>query len=69
MKQDMPKNIKRDLRSLVRLAHEAELRKALEDLHADFERWKSGEIDSFDMADLVHKFHDGPNRELHSIYQ
>jgi hypothetical protein len=40
--QDMPKSIKKTMRSLVGLAHEAELRKALDSLRADFDRWKSG---------------------------
>ena len=50
------------------LAHEAELRNALDELHGDFKKWKSGEIDSFDLVDRIHKFHDGPNREIPTLH-
>lgn len=65
---ELPKAIKRALRSLVGLAHETELRKALEELHGDFRTWKSGGIDSFELSDRIHKFHDGPNRDIYLRY-
>ena len=67
-KKDLPKAIKRDMRTLIGLAHETELAKALDELHGDFERWKSGEIDSFELSDRIHRFHDGPNREIYLRY-
>lgn len=54
--------------SLVALAHEVELGKALEDLYGEFQAWKSGGIDSFELSDRVHTFHDGPNREVYLRY-
>lgn len=66
--KDIPKSIKKTMRSLVGLAHEAELGKALEDLFGDFQAWKSGAIDSFELSDRIHKFHDGPNREIYLRY-
>jgi hypothetical protein len=65
---ELPKAIKKAMRSLVGLAHETELGKTLEELHGDFERWKSGGIDSFELSDRIHKFHDGPNRDIYLRY-
>jgi hypothetical protein len=49
------------MRSRCGLAHEAELRQALSDLSREFDRWKASRIDSFELADRIHKFHHGPN--------
>jgi hypothetical protein len=68
MNPELPKPVKRALRELAGRAYEAELRKALTELSEDFERWKRAEIDSLDLAERIHKFHDGPNRELHVLY-
>jgi hypothetical protein len=69
MQQDeLPKTVKRAMRSLVALAHEAALRRALEEVYGNFHEWKSGRIDSFELADRIHKFHDGPNREVYPRY-
>jgi hypothetical protein len=65
---ELPKAIKRAMRSLAGLAHEAELRRALDEVYADFQEWKSGRIDSFELADRIHKFHDGPNRDVYLRY-
>ena len=35
----------------------ANLRKALSELRVQFDRWGRGEIDSFELNDLVHRFH------------
>jgi hypothetical protein len=66
--RDIPKTIKKTMRSLVGRAHEVELGKALEELFGEFQTWKSGAIDSFELSDRVHKFHDGPNREIYLRY-
>jgi hypothetical protein len=66
--KELQKSIKKALRSLVGLAHEIELTRALEGLYEDFLRWKSGEIDSFELSDCVHQFHDGPNRDIYLRY-
>ena len=44
--RDIPKTIKKTMRSLVGRAHEVELGKALEELFGEFQTWKSGAIDS-----------------------
>jgi hypothetical protein len=66
--RDIPKAIKKTMRLLVGLAHEVELGKALEDLFGEFQTWKSGTIDAFELSDRIHKFHDGPNREIYLRY-
>ena len=68
MEQELPRTIKKTLRSLVGLAHETELARALDRLYGDFRRWKAGEIDSFELSDRIHKFHDGPNRDVYRRY-
>ncbi len=64
LNRELPKPIKRAMRSLCGLAHETELRQALNDLSREFDRWKDVRIDSFELADRIHKFHHGPNREI-----
>lgn len=62
--KELPKPIKRALRSLSQIAHEAELRRALSELSHHFDRWKAAEIDSFELSDRIHEFHDGLSREI-----
>jgi hypothetical protein len=66
--QELPKSIKKALRSVCDVAHEAELRRALDNLSQDFDRWKEAEIDSFELADRIHKFHNGANRGIFLRY-
>jgi hypothetical protein len=68
LNRELPKPIKRAMRSLCGLAHEAELRQALSELSREFDRWKAAWIDSFELADYIHKFHHGPNREIYLRY-
>jgi hypothetical protein len=63
-----PKTIKKAMRYLAGLAHEAELRRALEELSRDFQEWKAGEMDSFELSDRIHAFHDGPSRKIYVRY-
>ena len=65
---ELPKAIKRAMRSLVGIAYETELRRALEYLYGNFHEWKSGGIDSFELSDRIHKFHDGANRDIYLRY-
>jgi hypothetical protein len=68
LNRDLPKPIKRAMRSLCGLAHEAELRQALNELSQEFDRWKASQIDSLELADRIHKFHHGSNREIYVRY-
>jgi hypothetical protein len=65
---EIPKRLKRLLRTCAGEAHEEELRRALEPLAEAFDRWKRGDIASSELSDLIHKFHQGPPRELFVKY-
>jgi hypothetical protein len=65
---ELPKAIKRAMRALVGIAHETELKRALEELYGSFQEWKSGEIDSIELSDEIHNFHNGPNRDIYLRY-
>ncbi|HKS80566.1 MAG TPA: hypothetical protein VJR23_03600 [Candidatus Acidoferrales bacterium] len=67
-KEEYPPRIKKAMRSIVGIAKEAKMRKALDELFADFQEWKAGSIDSFELSDRIHKFHNGPNREIYVRY-
>ena len=62
------KKQRRELRELQGLAWQRELEEALRPLHEDFDAWKKGEVSVFDLADQIHKFHDGRSRELFKLY-
>src|SRR5690348_13044843 len=49
-------------------SHEAALHRALTGLSREFDRWRRAEIDSLALADRIHEFHDGPNREIYLRY-
>jgi hypothetical protein len=63
-----PKHIKRQLRKLADQAHERELAQALSQLAANFDAWRAGEINAFELNHLIHKHHQGPARKLYGIY-
>jgi len=65
---DTPKRIKRLLREHAAAAHEAELRRALLAVAEAFKRWESGELGSGELSEIIHKFHQGPARELYVRY-
>lgn len=65
---DIPKRLKRLLREYASQAHEAELREALKPLAEAFKRWERNELDSFELSDLIHHFHQGPAREIYLHY-
>lgn len=64
LQKELPKPIKRALRSLSQVVQEAELRQALSQLSHYFDRWKTAGIDSFELSDRIHEFHDGLNRQI-----
>jgi hypothetical protein len=68
MRAEIPKAVKRQMNALVGTAHELALKNALLELDAQFDRWRRGDIDPFEPADLVHKFHDGPAREIYNRF-
>jgi len=63
-----PKQIKRALRELAGQAYEIELSRALAELQGQFGRWGQGEITPLDLTEAIHRFHQGPARELFDRY-
>lgn len=59
---------KKKLRELAGLAYRRELGAELAKLEAQFARWRSGEVDPFELSDEIHRFHDGISRELYNLY-
>ena len=66
--QEVPKRIKRLVREWAGIAHDRDLRNALRDLRMQFDRWDRGEIDSFELNELVHRFHQDTSREIWKRY-
>jgi len=66
--QEVPKQIKRLVREWAGIAHDRDLHKALSELRAHFDRWDRGEIDSFELNELVHRFHQDTAREIWKRY-
>jgi hypothetical protein len=66
--QEVPKRIKRLVREWAGIAHDRDLRKALSELRAQFDRWDRGEIDAFELNEFVHRFHQDTSREIWKRY-
>ena len=60
--------VRHELRQLAGRAHEEELRRALLSLANQFDQWKAGALDSFDLSDQIHAFHNGASRVLYNRY-
>jgi hypothetical protein len=65
---DLPKHVKRSVRELAGRANEAELHAELAKLAEHFDAWRRGEVDSFDLGQHIHEFHDGAAREIWKKY-
>src|SRR5262245_140177 len=63
-----PRRIKRLLREYAAAAHEEDLRRALLPVADAFKRWERQELDSGELSEIIHKFHQGPARDLWSRY-
>jgi hypothetical protein len=61
---ETPKRIRRLLREYAAVAHEEELRRALVPLAEAFKRWERKELDGGELSEIIHKFHQGPARDL-----
>jgi hypothetical protein len=59
---------KKQLRRLAGIAYERELERELSSLLGQFQNWRNGEIDPFELSDHIHEFHEGPNRGLYNFY-
>jgi len=65
---DIPKRVKRLLRECAAAAHEEELRRALLPIAEAFKLWEQGGLGSGDLSELIHRFHQGPARDLYVRY-
>ena len=61
---DTPKRIKRLLREYAAVAHEEELGRALLPISEAFGRWERRDLGSGELSEIIHRFHQGPAREL-----
>jgi hypothetical protein len=68
MRNDLTKEQKRRIRALTGLAYERELGRELALVEVEFSRWRHGEIDPYELGQVIHKFHDGVARDLYSTY-
>ena len=57
-----------EYRELGGIAYERELSGELTKLESEFKRWRDGTIDALALSEAVHRFHQGPSRELYSKY-
>jgi hypothetical protein len=57
------------LRELASTIYEAEAHRLLEELDAEFARWRKGECLSSELLSAIHEFHQHRSRELWSLYQ
>ena len=69
MDRNLTKAQRRRLRELGGAAYERDLSEHLTALEAEFKRWRAGEIDAFALSEAIHRFHQGPSRELFSKYE
>jgi hypothetical protein len=67
-RREFTKAQRKRLRELGALAYERDLAAELAQLEAAFRRWRAQELDAFELSDLIHRFHQGPSRELFSKY-
>ena len=69
MDPNLTKSQRRQLRELGGTAYERDLSEYLTALESEFKRWRAGEIDAFALSEAIHRFHQGPVRELFSKYE
>jgi hypothetical protein len=62
------KQIKRLIREYAGKAYELELREALAPLADAFRAWERGEVNSFELESLIHRFHQDAAREIYKRY-
>ena len=65
----MAKSFRKIAKQLIGQAYKREQEKALESLNREFDRWRAGEIDCWELTDRIHRFHNGESRELYKIYE
>ena len=69
MTSEFTKAERKTLRELSGLTYEAEAHLMLEELDAEFQSWRAGELESSELLRAIHEFHQEQSRELWSRYQ
>jgi hypothetical protein len=69
MNPNLTKAQRRRIRELGGMAYERELSEHLTALESEFKRWRASEIDGFALSEAIHRFHQGPARDLFSKYE
>jgi hypothetical protein len=69
MHPTLTKEQNRRLRELGAAAYERDLSDELTKLESEFKRWRSNEIGAFELSEAIHRFHQGPSRDLFSKYE
>lgn len=62
------KRINRLLRELTGRAYQEALSRELSRLQESFHAWQAGKLSAFDLNEEIHRFHQGPSRELYVHY-
>lgn len=62
------KSVRKRMRELVAVAYERELSRELGKLAEKFELWKEDKLDSFELSERIHKFHNGAARKIYGKY-
>jgi hypothetical protein len=60
----MSKAVEKEIQQLAGMVHERRLAAELRKLDDAFARWRRTQIDAFDLAAEIHRFHEGPPRQL-----
>jgi hypothetical protein len=64
----MAKSYRKVAQDALNKAYERELARELNNLYHAFKLWDHNEIDSWELSDRIHRFHDGPSRDLYKFY-
>lgn len=66
--EEFSKSERRHLRRQAGLAYERELTRALEELAAEFRRWREGELAAVELSEAIHEYHEEEARHLFGLY-
>jgi hypothetical protein len=56
--------VKQEITRLIGVVYERELRKAQFELLGDFAKWEAGQMDTFELNERIHIYHDQTAREV-----
>lgn len=63
------KAVRKMIREWCGIAYQRELSAELGKLHDRFHQWEAGTLSPFELSDAIHKFHQGPARDLYVRYE